>query len=444
MSSPTAESGLKCIIHFAQFHLDFRMPEFEAVTSMYGVKYEIDEPLTPERPFAILRFTGENPRDDVARVCSRCVLIYEVYEFVAVGDSIQDVADQCRPRAEEITRMFLPETSTWAFDLLTFGRKMSLFDKRDSFEKLSFLAPKFGTVDLKHGEKMFMTMYHYGENSKLTAPARVFLGMLLHTAQRQLPYKYTLKKRPFLGPTSMDAELALIMGNMGRARPGSFTLDPFVGTGSILVAATHWGSTCVGTDLDIKIIGAYTRHGVRREKNILTNFDFYHLPRPSIGWADMKVNIWSGKFDSIICDPPYGLRAFVKTVDSGAAKPKGETPSMPRNKSTSIANQMVSLLAFAASHLTVGGRIVFWLPVIVEFYTEADLPTHPALRLVSNCFQELTEVYGRRLITMEKVREAAEGDEAAVMAGKSYDNFGKVVRHIPVEPTHEGKRGRVD
>jgi hypothetical protein len=42
-----------------------------------------------------------------------------------------------------------------------------------------------------------------------------FSQFQLGDANRTLIQKYDLKKRPYLGTTSMDAELSLIMSNMG-------------------------------------------------------------------------------------------------------------------------------------------------------------------------------------------------------------------------------------
>ena len=44
----------------------------------------------------------------------------------------------------------------------------------------------------------------------------------------------------------MDPELSLIMSNMCKVDKGSFVYDPFVGTGSILVAASHFGAIVSG------------------------------------------------------------------------------------------------------------------------------------------------------------------------------------------------------
>lgn len=52
--------------------------------------------------------------------------------------------------------------------------------------------------------------------------------------------RYNLKKRPYLGPTSTDHELAFLMANQAQIRPADLVYDPFVGTGSIAVAMQHF------------------------------------------------------------------------------------------------------------------------------------------------------------------------------------------------------------
>ena len=39
-----------------------------------------------------------------------------------------------------------------------------------------------------------------------------------------------------------------------QVRPGSLVFDPFVGTGSILVAAAHYGAHTMGADIDARVI----------------------------------------------------------------------------------------------------------------------------------------------------------------------------------------------
>lgn len=49
---------------------------------------------------------------------------------------------------------------------------------------------------------------------------------------RSLIQELSLKKRTFIGNTSMDPQLSLLMANLGKVSIGDFVLDPFVGSGS--------------------------------------------------------------------------------------------------------------------------------------------------------------------------------------------------------------------
>lgn len=43
--------------------------------------------------------------------------------------------------------------------------------------------------------------------------------------------KYSLKTRHFIGNTSMDPQLSMIMANLAQVDDGHVVTDPFVGTG---------------------------------------------------------------------------------------------------------------------------------------------------------------------------------------------------------------------
>ena len=52
----------------------------------------------------------------------------------------------------------------------------------------------------------------------------------------------------------MDPTLSLIMANQALVSSGSFVFDPFVGTGSLLVAAAHYEGMVTGTDIDYNLL----------------------------------------------------------------------------------------------------------------------------------------------------------------------------------------------
>lgn len=66
------------------------------------------------------------------------------------------------------------------------------------------------------------------------------------------------------------------------------------------------------------------------------------------------------------------------------------------------------LLDFAARHLVVGGRLVFWLAVNRQTWSADQIPTHPSLDLVGSGEQVLNKRVSRWLITMAKGRDYME------------------------------------
>ena len=89
--------------------------------------------------------------------------------------------------------------------------------------------------------------YEYGNPS---GPLRIYFGRFVGGSQRHVLNEYTLKKREYINTTSMDSELALLTANLSLAGEGKVFYDPFVGTGSFLVACSHFGARTLGSDID--------------------------------------------------------------------------------------------------------------------------------------------------------------------------------------------------
>lgn len=78
---------------------------------------------------------------------------------------------------------------------------------------------------------------------------RIFFGREVGVSDRKLLQTYQLKSRKYLGPTAMDAEMAFLMANQAQVKTGKLVFDPFVGTGSILIGAAHFGAMTMVSDL---------------------------------------------------------------------------------------------------------------------------------------------------------------------------------------------------
>lgn len=53
---------------------------------------------------------------------------------------------------------------------------------------------------------------------------------------------YALPQRAFLSTTTMDHEAAFVMANQARIEPGMAVLDPYAGSGGLLLSAAALGA----------------------------------------------------------------------------------------------------------------------------------------------------------------------------------------------------------
>lgn len=232
--------------------------------------------------------------------------------------------------------------------------------------------------------------------------------------------KYSLKQRPYLGPTSMDAELSFVMANMAHVKPGHLVFDPFCGTASILVSAAALGARTFGGDIDMLVLKGMMSGNRKKNGNVFTNFKTYGLIPPEIIRFDHATRAIRHVplFHSIITDPPYGMRAGAKRLGYRRGSTR-RRKVQPENRATHIAmttayepdNLLRDLLTLAARSIILGGYLVYVLPISSGF-TLADMPRHPCFRLVSVVEEVLIHGHRRLLVCMHKI---AEYDESAAV-----------------------------
>jgi tRNA (guanine10-N2)-dimethyltransferase len=114
--------------------------------------------------------------------------------------------------------------------------------------------------------------------------------------------KRTPKNRPFSHPSSMLPKLARAMINLARVKKGDVILDPFCGTGSILIEGGLMGFKVVGTDLD-----SYTLRGASQ------NLRYFNVPHEGLIVSDARCSSITN-ISSIVTDPPYGRAASTRGV----------------------------------------------------------------------------------------------------------------------------------
>ncbi|PKU67760.1 tRNA (guanine10-N2)-methyltransferase [Dendrobium catenatum] len=241
------------------FHrlLDYRRPEVESLAELFGA-FEPMEDGSPVRPLSLEWNLPQNhhidspfhfvnlPSEDVARnIARRSMLVKGIYELWGEGITDDDLEKAIRGFPDERKLPYLKPESSFRITVDNFGKVISFQEQNERIRGLSYI-PFKGRVDLRNPDHKFwlMEIDDYGENNGLppVVERRIFFGREVGAADRKLLPTYQLKSRKYIGPTAMDAEIAFLMANQGLARPGKLIYDPFVGTGSILVAAAHFGA----------------------------------------------------------------------------------------------------------------------------------------------------------------------------------------------------------
>lgn len=198
----------------------------------------------------------------------------------------------------------------------TYNKHFSQREKVDKIEAMDYL-PIEGAVNLKNPQVEWWYLEFWGldPTSVPAAPEDILFGRMLFQGQRHLIKQLSLKQRKFIGNTSMDAQLSLLMANQAMVRDGDLVFDPFVGTGSLLVSAAKFGGYVLGADIDFMMVHARCRPSritqkVReKDESIRANLQQYGCADRymDVLVADFSNPLWHRRitFDSIITDRGY-------------------------------------------------------------------------------------------------------------------------------------------
>ena len=117
----------------------------------------------------------------------------------------------------------------------------------------------------------------------------------------------TAPKRPFFKPISLDPRLARSMVNISCPNGGKF-LDPFCGTGGILLEASQVGLDVYGSDADSRMVEGSVENlkWSLENQNMSGIAEVRHCSATNLSesWSDIT------PFDGFAFDPPYGLNSW--------------------------------------------------------------------------------------------------------------------------------------
>ncbi len=132
-----------------------------------------------------------------------------------------------------------------------------------------------------------------------------FMGLRIAKISKKHFFELKPHKRPFFYPGSMSPKLARCMVNLTRIKNSDRLLDPFCGTGGIIIEAGIIGARAVGTDIDPKMV-----------KGTIENLQHCDIKDYEVFQADARKLKLPYEVDGVATDPPYGISASTKGSDS--------------------------------------------------------------------------------------------------------------------------------
>ncbi|KAL0117293.1 hypothetical protein PUN28_010267 [Cardiocondyla obscurior] len=417
----------KYLFWFAHEHVDFRLAEMESIFDMFNINLCATTRLK-EHPYWIVTLPDENA---VHQIASRAISLRFCLELWAQEKQSKDLHNSLKAYSIKNSEI-LAKDKKKSFKIVveTFCKHFSQREKINKIESFSYL-PLEGPVKLKNPDISLCYIEYYGldPNDIPEHPYEYFFGRWIADGQRELIQKLSLKTRKFIGNTSMDPQLSLIMANQAKIRNGDLIFDPFVGTGSLLIAASQFGGYTFGTDIDFLMLHGRTRptritqKTREKDEGVAANMRQYGMSSHylDVVVADFSYPLWRTdlRIDAIVTDPPYGIREATERIGTMKINPVIEqhqaTSHIPSKILYGLNQIYKDLLCFSAKHLKLQGRLVCWYPLFRDQYTEDQLPVHSCLELVANSEQILSNYTSRRLLTYKKVKEPEATDESVIM-----------------------------
>lgn len=208
----------------------------------------------------------------------------------------------------EVFRVLLKTgTSNWEDDALRYpwenivtgdyGVRVKKIDSKSDLTSLDMEKRLGGIIKRQTGAKVNLENPHTFIRTVLNGD-KVLVGDRISSISKKHFFELKPHKRPFFYPGSMHPKLARCMVNLTRVKRGESLLDPFCGTGGILIEAGIIGARVIGSDLDYKMVEGTKENLIHCG---ITDFQIFR--------ADARDLSLTEPVDAVATDPPYGISA---------------------------------------------------------------------------------------------------------------------------------------
>jgi len=216
------------------------------------------------------------PRECLDNIADRIALTHSIGTYLGTYDP---------ETTDKISEIQLPE-GTFAIRAKRFEGMMKDTDSQKLVRDIGGVLSKNNDVDLRDPDIIVRMQMCDG----------IHLFIEEKAIDRNIMEKRKVGERPFFSPISLHPKYARALINLTGAKRGDTVLDPFCGTGGIVIEAAEMGMKAVASDFDEEMVV-----GCRE------NMDFYGLDLYDHEVIDIRdiPNRFS-EIDVVVTDPPYG------------------------------------------------------------------------------------------------------------------------------------------
>ena len=209
------------LVHFIKKfrYLDFCLPEFESLVNLYFHQGKLPVATLRDQLYCQPRDTINVQRhpcvyvnlpgrlEVTEKVVKRSILIKEVIDVISEAKSYEQLLENVD--TEKLIPL-LESGKSFKFNIEGIGRKVGLKEQIEIIESFGRF-PFKPNINLVNPDMIFKIIENQTDHV-------IYFGLQLvdnRVEEDTYHFKYDLRKRPYLGPTSTDHELAFLMANQG-------------------------------------------------------------------------------------------------------------------------------------------------------------------------------------------------------------------------------------
>lgn len=280
-------TAMRYLFELSGEHPTLPLAELNASLDAEGVKYKITD--TGERVVEI-----ETKKMNVERMKGRLALCHEIL-LKCFSCELKDVK-----RIEQYADS-VPIDATDGDTFCVRAKRIGDYGKNLNLSKIE--KSLGGALNKK--EKLKVNLDDPDIEVRVLLSDRCYVGIVKGKINRTGFEERKVSCRPFFSPISLHPRLARVLVNLSRVKKGETLLDPFCGTGGVLIEAGQMGVKLIGSDIDKRMV-----NGAKK------NLEHFKIPKSKITACDVgDIGDFVKNVDAIATDPPYGRSATTNSEE---------------------------------------------------------------------------------------------------------------------------------